>query len=508
MRRPLIGGMQLAAFLLLPLAGMAQPSDEPTPPSPLEINIDTARADTAVADDAPLLTQTSTDSTEETLELESVESRAPFTLGMVAPEDAADSAAVVLEFREEPEVVTYFIDSALAASHLASADEHLAAQDFDLAQGELESALLADPFNVRAFTGLGYIYAWSGRHDDAAEQFRRALAVDNTSHDAAKGLAYVAHWKGLDDEAAARFGALAAQRPEDVELAMMHAQSLLAARRSSEARTAFERVLALDPDNADARAGLDIARSARPKVELTTWAGATWFDDNERPRAESNVGIRYVEVAIWPTRSARLWFQYDNGLTLDNVILSEGNRTVPAGYIGGFLHYERIHTTRVELGWRSLPGTVGQVLLRSEHVVTLPNNFAVKGGLWLGLRSDDRTEWIGHAGLGIPIGDRFEVTPTFFFSRNGMPNEREWRILLSGEYRFPNGVQLAGGWAGGQASTGYIDDFRGMSDRFLKVSFPVGLRNRAHALLRTEFVGETDATTILAVGITFGLSER
>jgi tetratricopeptide (TPR) repeat protein len=451
--------------------------------------VDTSRADSVIA--LTIDIDTSRSGTPEP-----APSRA-FSFGMLLPPMIDDTAAMPAA-----------IDPERARAMTAGADEHVQAQRFDEAREEYAAALDADPFDLRALVGAGYLAAWEGRHAEATASFERALSVDPQSLDAAKGLAYVALWTERADEAAARFGALAARDPDDVELASMYAQSLLAARRSSDARIAFERALTLDSTNVALRNGLEIARSARPKVELTTWAGSTWFDDDERLGADPNLGFRLVEVAIWPTTRARLWFQYDNGLSLDNVVLSAGNRTVPAGYIGGFMNYERIHTTRLELGWRSLPGSVGEILVRSEHVIALPDRYAIKAGLWLGMRDDDRSEWVAHSGLTIPIGGRFNLDPTFFYADHGMPNEHEWRLLLAGEYRFAGGARLAGGWAVGQATTGYIDDYRGISDRYLKLSLPVGRASLAHALFRTEYVGDTDATTILSIGLTVGLSER
>jgi tetratricopeptide (TPR) repeat protein len=513
---PLFRGWQTALLLLLPLALEAQPGDA-SATSPLRADdtmfADSTRADTLVAIEMPAFV-------EEPLppppSFEASDSLPrgfapplqgyPFGMLVAKPDDTVE-----LEYREETEPpAPVFVDSGLVRALVSSASMHVESQELDMAVSEFDAAVQADPTNLQALNGLGYTSAWTGRYKDAGDAFQKSLAVDSQNFDAAKGLAYVAHWRGRNDEAAARFGALAAEHPGDRELAMMHARTLLADRRLGDARTAYEKVLALDPDNIDARNGLLIARTANPKVELTSWLGVTWFDDEERPRADANLGFRFVEVAIWPTTSSRIWFQYDNGLTLDNVVLSAGNRAVPAGYIGGFTNYgeRREHTTRLELGWRSLPGSVGETLFRSEHVLSLQGRWAIKGGLWLGFRSDDRTEFIFHSGLTIPLGDRFELSPTFFYASNGMPNEKEWRALLSGEYRFENGWQLSGGLAGGQASTGYINDYRGISDRYLKVSAPVGRANRAHALFRTEFIGETDATTVLAVGVTIGLSER
>lgn len=518
---PLYRGWQTILLFLLPLTLVAQPRVELEPrdvsnTSPWQAPDTTA--DTMMAIEIPSspehspVTVNYIDSIQPTSTPAAADARTyPFGMLLDRPSGAAELEYREIEAVELPEeIAPIFIDSALSHAKLASARSYVEAQQLDVAITEYGASIEANPASLDAINGLGWASAWSGRHHEASDAFHRILAIDSQNFDAAKGLAYVAHWRGRNDEAAARFGALAAEHPEDAELAMMHARTLLAERRLGDARTAYEKVLALQPDNIDARNGLRVASTATPKVELTTWLGVTWFDDEERPRAEANLGFRFVEVAIWPTQTARIWFQYDNGLTLDNVVLSAGNRAVPAGYIGGFSNYgpTHNHTTRVELGWRSLPGSVGQTLIRTEHVIALPNRFSLKGGFWLGPRSDDRTEWIGHAGLTVPLGDRFELSPTFFYATNGMPNEKEWRVLLSGEYRFENGWQLSGGLAGGQASTGYINDYRGISDRYLKISAPTGRNNRAHALLRTEFVGETDATTVLSVGVTLGLSER
>lgn len=517
MRRSLLRGWQ-ATLLLTPLISFAQtPQDvEPTPlQSSVIETIDTTVSDTLVTIEMPPTSSESAPSDASATDDGAVSSdrQVDFPLGMLVPvpeEELTSTLPVGVGYRGDDLLIVApaFIDSALGAAHAASGAAHMQDNQLDLARADFEAAVAADPNNEQAYTSLGFLNAWSARHKEAAAAFHHALAINPRNVDAAKGLAYVALWSNNADEAAARFGALSHAHPDDVELALQHGHALVAAKRSGDAVKAFDRVLKLDPTNTEARRSLLQARSARPKVELTTWLGVTWFDDEERPNAESNVGFRHVEVAIWPSSKSRIWFQYDNGLSLDNVVLAAGNRSVPAGYIGGFLNHSGNHTTRLELGWRSLPGTVGEVLLRSEHVVMLQNKYALKGGLWLGLRSDDRTESIVHAGLGIPIGDQFEVAPTFFFASNGMPNEREWRILLAAEYRTQSDWRISGGLAGGQASTGYIDDFRGISDRYLKVSAPVGHFQRAHALLRTEFVGETDATTVFSVGLTFGLSER
>jgi len=52
-----------------------------------------------------------------------------------------------------------------------------------------------------------------------------------------------------------------------------------------------------------------------PKAELHVWAGNEVADS-------SSIGLRSVEVGLWPTKKDRIGLRYDNSLSLDNPTLA------------------------------------------------------------------------------------------------------------------------------------------------------------------------------------------
>src|SRR5689334_13913187 len=107
-------------------------------------------------------------------------------------------------------------------------------------------------------------------------------------------------------------------------------------------------------------------------------------------------------------------------------------------------------TSRLEVGFRDLPGSTTQLLFRGEQVVILPTGYVIKGGGLYAPRDDDRVEWIAYGAVGIPVQEGLRLEPTFFYSKAGLLSQYQWRLLLSGEYQMRNGVQIGGGIAGGQ----------------------------------------------------------
>lgn len=243
--------------------------------------------------------------------------------------------------------------------------------------------------------------------------------------------------------------------------------------------------------------------SIEPRFEVTPWIGATWFREGGHPWA----GLRFMEIAFWPTEKTRLWVQYDNGLSFDNLLVARSTETTPALYVGGFFNYEENHTSRAELGLRTLPGNISQLLLRTEQVLAFSDGHSLKGGLWLGPRSDGRVEWIMHLGGGVPVSRSIRLDPTFFYSRSGEPGQKEWRLLVSGEYMLSNRVKVAAGIAGGvlELWNGWK---QGVAEEFLKVTAQIEDFYQLHALFKNETVGARRGITVIAAGFTWGFGGR
>src|SRR2546421_7273355 len=186
---------------------------------------------------------------------------------------------------------------------------------YDKAREDFLTVLRLDPNNLSALNGLGYSFAWAAEYDEAEERFRQVLAAVPGQLEASKGLAYVALWRGEAKEAVRRFEAVVAQAPRDAEAQVGLGQAYLAAGQRWPARKAFERAQQIEPWRKDAREGREATRLWNPVAEVTVWGGNTWFEKKGSREAE----LRFAEFAAWPAPSVRVWFQLDNGLSLDNL---------------------------------------------------------------------------------------------------------------------------------------------------------------------------------------------
>lgn len=374
-------------------------------------------------------------------------------------------------------------------------------RNYDSANADLRFVLDMEPENIEAMNALGYNYAWSGRYNEAESMFRRSLETAPDQVDAAKGLGYTALWRGDAGNAVEQFGSLANHSPEDPDIQVALGQAELQAGRTTQARNAFKRALTIDPARSDAREALQSTK-LNPATELTAWLGNTWSVDIGNRQRSSRSGIRYAEVATSPVDNLRIWLQYDNGMTFDNVSFARGYREAPAYYVGGFLHYDENLTTRLEVGFRKMPGNEGQYLLRTEQVIGLDDGYSVKFGGWGTPLDDGPMEMILHAAVGMPINERLRIEPTLIYSRTGLPGEFQIRTMFAGEYSPPSKWQIGGAAVVGIAAVGPESTITTLWDAYLRITAPVGVYDRMHLLLRREAVRDFNSITVLAAGLT------
>lgn len=126
-----------------------------------------------------------------------------------------------------------------------------------------EAARRLRPGDAAAHYNAGVALAALGRHREAVRAYDAALSVA-PGHLDARANRGVAHAALLDmDLAIADLAAVAAQAPESAARVRQLALTLLEADRHDEAEAALVRVLAMEPDDADARYALGVARLAR-----------------------------------------------------------------------------------------------------------------------------------------------------------------------------------------------------------------------------------------------------
>lgn len=332
------------------------------------------------------------------------------------------------------------------------------------AQLDFNAALAQQPDHLGALVGLGHALAWSGRHADAMATFERALAVAPDNVDAQRGAAFTELWRG---NPAASF-------------------------------TRFERLLAQAPQDKGAQDGIAQARAALaskgPRYEASLWFGRTRL-----PGGQSETGLRFAELALWPYEDLRLFARYDDGLSRDNAALVRADRSVALKSAGGYLRWRERYGTLLEFGARSFPDGDDQRIYRVEQSFYLDRGYEVKVGGWYGPR-DNRNEWLSYVGGAIPLAENWRFEPTFFYSRNGLADGSEWRLLLATNYDFRNGWELGAGVAGGRAHAQGID--RDVHEGFVRAAYQITPAIRLQLLTRRETVKGGDAITVLSIGTT------
>ncbi len=116
----------------------------------------------------------------------------------------------------------------------------------------LQDAVAVTPGNSDARVLLGTVLSWEGRYDEARREFEVVLTRSPTHGDALPAAINVELWS----EHPARAEELARrglrQRPTDPNYLLARVRALLALKRSTEASDALDRLLAIDPRNAEA----------------------------------------------------------------------------------------------------------------------------------------------------------------------------------------------------------------------------------------------------------------
>jgi YaiO family outer membrane protein len=132
----------------------------------------------------------------------------------------------------------------------------------------LRDSVAGSPADSDARTLLGTVLSWEGRYDEARRELELVLTERPTHGDALLATINVELWSDHPERAEelARRGLL--QRPTDPNYLLARARALVALKRSTEARDALERLLAIDPRNVQGEA---LRRSLEESLRLW-WA--------------------------------------------------------------------------------------------------------------------------------------------------------------------------------------------------------------------------------------------
>lgn len=370
---------------------------------------------------------------------------------------------------------------------LASAFSHCWQKKYDSAATEFLAVLKLRPGNVQALSGLGFDYAWAGRYDDARSTFNKLSRLHPEDAEAEKGLAYTALYSGDSEDAIARFGALTIKNPESREYWVALGEACMAAKKTGSAREAFKKAKAIEPSNAEIRALLISTRKAGAFAELDAWGGYSSVEGDQR------AGMRFVQLTVQAAENLRVYAKYDNSLSLDNRFFIQQDRFADAWFAGAVYDWNKSLTTKLEYGYRSLPGNTSQQLISFDQVFFLKHrseyglvNWHI-GGM-AGIGNGISNEYLGYGGLYISLSRRWALEPTYYYSVSAFQNLQQHRFQGGVKYTAPIGLEINGGayWSTNVASSKYPPNDDKVYGAYLFALYPISNRFTAQLSWRQE----------------------
>jgi len=155
-------------------------------------------------------------------------------------------------------------DYAMAHNNLATI---LAARgDVAGAIEQYRRAIEADPSSFRAYNNLAALLAQNGRTKEAIPLLQHAVKLDGTYVDGHFNLGRLLGSAGRFDEAAAQFERAHQLAPDDLDILYHLAVALDEADQAASALVYYEKLLAIDPNYADARARRDALKHKRNRT--------------------------------------------------------------------------------------------------------------------------------------------------------------------------------------------------------------------------------------------------
>ena len=248
-------------------------------------------------------------------------------------------------------------------------------------------------------------------------------------------------------------------------------RALAAAGRPQEARTAYEQVLDLDPDNQEANAALDRPDIGRSVFGADFWGGSTLDSDRE-------AGFRYAEVRVNPDVD---WLAFhgvfDDALNLRYPWLKRGEDDLRS-FAGGLdLRWgsARHLTTTVEVGRREQPiSDLAQNTFMLAQGIRLESGGTLRVGAWAG-RWFDRDDYVVFAEGRFPASRNVTIIPSVSYAdeagsnvltergltATGRAPETEVRGGLKLRIESPSGWGVEPGLAVGSVASDLSDEFEG-----------------------------------------------
>lgn len=242
------------------------------------------------------------------------------------------------------------------------------------------------------------------------------------------------------------------------------------------------------------------AADGPPLAELHVWGGNEVADS-------SSVGLRSVEVGLWPTKKDRIGLRYDNSLSLDNPTLARQGVNADAYFVSYLHDFDGRFLLSGEVGTRDLPNGADQKIYKGEAVIFRQGS-AIKLGAQVSptdTRTGNFTDTVAWGQYNFAVGKNWRVEPGLFVAQTGATEDREWRLAGYAEYTPSPKWQLGIGAGYGDIDAATPAASGEVVSANARLTFNVLKNQSIHFQVRHEDA-PLQSYTIGLVGVTFRLA--
>ena len=300
----------------------------------------------------------------------------------------------------------------------AQVRERVARREIPAALEIAEQRLAEAPRDMEARGWRARLLHWSGRREEAEKEYRIVLESAPNDTDILQGLADVLLAEQRYDEAMALVERARELQPRSAEVEVRRGRALRAMGRSEEARKAFREALALEPNNDEARAGVESVAEG-PRHELRVGADFDRFNFTEHWRGVT-LSLRSELARRWTSNFSSTFYHRAG---------QEATR------FSGALTYRVSHRNAVSAGFAAArdQGVIpkGEAFFEYGHGMNFGKRFFVRG---MELSYGQRWLWFDAARV-------VTFTPSAVVY---LPRDWSWQVSVTlARSRFPG---LPAGW--------------------------------------------------------------
>ncbi|MFB3814021.1 MAG: tetratricopeptide repeat protein [Terriglobales bacterium] len=207
-------------------------------------------------------------------------------------------------------LVLMVVASALAqdvANWIAGVRNRVEEKDFAGAKAIVEARLQAVPDDLEALAWRARLLSWTGDWKQAETEYRAALERAPDDADILVGLADVLTWQQRAAEALPLLERAGRAGAAQTEVLVRRGQVLTALDRRDEALATFHAVLAVDPNNAQAKAAV-AAVIEEPRHELRVGTDTDFFNYTDTAQAQT-ISLRSRWAPRWTTHFTASFYQ-------------------------------------------------------------------------------------------------------------------------------------------------------------------------------------------------------